>query len=187
MQAKDKPFTGPIHCHAKRQSVGSDMAERQGWNTRAIRVDKAHAQKNRNCWSDLERLAMLTEMERPNWVYWPDQGKWRAHPEGFPDREIQAVSFEELQLKIDQLSQAVAISHREIPRIERLHANVATLAHGDAPGYVLSQEQGKWRGYLRSHPDHSVQGESFDEVQFKLYRLYCDLTRDKSSTIRKVA
>jgi hypothetical protein len=130
---------------------------------------------------------MLTGMERPKWVFWQDQGKWCGHPEGSPDRAIQAASFDELQVKVQQLSQAVAKSPREIPRIERLNAKAETLAHMDAPGYVLSQDQGKWRGYLRSHPDHSVQGESFDEVQFKLYRLYCDLTRDKSSNIRKVA
>ena len=127
---------------------------------------------------------MLIGMERPKWVFWQDQGKWRGHPEGCPDREIQAASFDELQLKVSQLSQEVAKVPREIPRVER---PVAGNPNTDPRRYVLSQEQGKWRGHLEGYPDSSVQGESFDEVQFKLWQLHRNLIAGKPSNLRKVA
>ncbi|MEK6586735.1 MAG: hypothetical protein AABZ24_10325, partial [Nitrospirota bacterium] len=111
---------------------------------------------------------MIANMERPNWVYWQDQGKWRAYPDGSPDREIQAASFDELQLKVDQLSRNTPKSNREIQRIGQPKAGTSDL---DTLKYVLSQDQGKWRGYLEGYPDSPEQGESFDEVQFKLYQL----------------
>ncbi len=127
---------------------------------------------------------MIARMERPNWVYWPEQGRWRAHPEGCPDREIQAASFDELQFKVQQLSRDLAKSSREIPRIEPPKAGIG---HVQAPRYVLTQEQGKWRGYLQGYPDYSAQGESFDEVQSKLRQLCRDLTASKPFHLRKVA
>lgn len=127
---------------------------------------------------------MLTGMERPNWVYWPDQGKWRAYPEGSPDREIQGASFEELQFQIERLSREVARTPREIPRVERPTRSVLDL---DAPQYVLSQEQGKWHGHLLGYPEHAVQGESFDEVQFKLFQLCRNLIASKQLPLRKAA
>ena len=111
---------------------------------------------------------MIANMERPNWVYWQDQGKWRAYPEGSPDREIQTASFDELQFKIQQLSRDITKSSREIPRIEPPKAGITDL---NAPKYILSQDQGKWRGHLEGYPDSSVQGASFDEVQYKLGQL----------------
>jgi hypothetical protein len=127
---------------------------------------------------------MLTGMEPPNWVYWPDQGKWRAYPEGSPDREIQAASFDELQLKVQQVSREVARTTREISRVERPRRSVLDI---DAPQYVLSQDQGKWRGHLLGYPEHSAQGESFDEVQFKLGQLCRNLISAKQLTLRKAA
>ena len=127
---------------------------------------------------------MLTDMEKPNWVYWPDQGKWRAYPEGAPDREIQAASFEELQSKVQQLSREVPRSHREAPRIERQQPNAVNF---DTAQYVLVQDQGKWRGHLLGYPEHSAQGESFDEVQFKLYQLCRNLIAAKQLPLRKAA
>jgi len=127
---------------------------------------------------------MIASMERPNWVYWQDQGKWRAYPEGSPDREIQTASFDELQFKIQQLSRDVTKSSREIPRIERPKEEISDL---NAPKYILSQDQGKWRGHLEGYPDSSVQGASFDEVQFKLWQLYRNLIASKSSNLRKIA
>ena len=127
---------------------------------------------------------MIASMERPNWVYWQDQGKWRAYPEGSPDREIQTASFDELQFKIQQLSRDVTKSSREIARIERPKEEISDL---NAPKYILSQDQGKWRGHLKGYPDSSVQGASFDEVQFKLWQLYRNLIASKSSNLRKIA
>jgi len=123
-------------------------------------------------------------MERPNWVYWQDQGKWRAYPEGSPDREIQAASFDELQFKVQQLSRDTTKSSREIPRIGRPKAGIPDL---DTPRYLLSQDQGKWRGHLEGYPDSVVQGESFDEVQFKLGQLCRTLITGKPSNLRMIA
>ena len=127
---------------------------------------------------------MIANMERPNWVYWQDQGKWRAYPEGSPDLEIQTASFDELQFKIQQLSRDITKSSREIPRIERPKTEIPDL---NAPRYVLSQDQGKWRGHLEGYPDSVVQGESFDEVQFKLGQLCRTLITGKSSNLRMIA
>ena len=127
---------------------------------------------------------MIANMERPNWVYWQDQNKWRAYPEGSPDREIQAASFDELQFKVQQLSRDTNKSSREITRVERPKTEIPDL---NAPKYILSQDQGKWRGHLEGYPDSSVQGESFDEVQFKLWQFYRNLIAGKSSNLRKIA
>ena len=134
---------------------------------------------------------MIASMERPNWVYWKDQGKWRAHPEGSPDREIYAASFDELEFKIQQLSRDTTKSSREIAHVERPKPGLPDLNAPrpdlNTPKYILSQDQGKWRGHLESYPDSSVQGESFDEVQFKLWQLYRNLIAGKPSNLRKVA
>ncbi|MBS0166861.1 MAG: hypothetical protein JSR29_12320 [Nitrospira sp.] len=123
-------------------------------------------------------------MERPNWVFRQDQGKWLAHPEGNPQREIQAVSFEELRNKVQQLSQDLATSPREVPRVERPVVDQPRL---DTPRYVISLDQEKWCGYLQGYPDQSAQGDSFDEVEFKLSLLWRDLVNRKSPTLRKAA
>ncbi|MDH5498073.1 MAG: hypothetical protein OEY60_12080 [Nitrospira sp.] len=117
-------------------------------------------------------------------MYWPDQCKWRAYPEGSPDREIQAASFEELQFQIQRLSQEGTRTHREISHVERPRRIVLEL---DAPQYVLSQDQGRWHGYLLGYPEHSAKGESFDEVQFKLVQLCCNLMATKQLPLRKAA
>lgn len=131
---------------------------------------------------------MIADMERPKWVFWQDQGKWRGHPEGSPDREIQAASFDELQFKVQQLSRDITKSSREIPRIERPKERPKTESPDlNAPRYVLSQDQGKWRGYLEGYPDSSVQGESFDEVQFKLGQLCRTLISGRPSNLRMIA
>ena len=123
-------------------------------------------------------------MERPKWIFWEEQGKWRGHPEGSPEGAIQAASFDELQFKVQQLSREVAKTPREIPRVERPRPSVLDL---DAPQYVLSQDQGKWRGHLLGYPEHSAQGESFDEVQFKLWQLCRNLIAAKQLPLRKAA
>jgi hypothetical protein len=127
---------------------------------------------------------MIASMERPKWIFWQDQGKWRGHPEGSPDREIQAASFDELQFKVQQLSRDASKSGREVLRIEPSKAETPDM---NIPRYVLSQDQGKWRGHLEGYPDSLVQGESFDEVQFKLYQLCRDRMNRKLPHLRKIA
>ena len=128
---------------------------------------------------------MLTGMERPNWVFRQDQGKWLAHPEGNPQREVHAASFDELQIKVQQQTQDLAKSPRELPRVERSVVEQPRLL--DTPRYVISLDQDKWRGYLQGYPDQSAQGDSFDEVEFKLSLLWRDLLGKKSPTLRKAA
>ncbi|MBS0156826.1 MAG: hypothetical protein JSS38_19755 [Nitrospira sp.] len=149
-----------------------------------IQVIRAHVQKLGKCWSDRDGFAMLTGMERPNWVFRQDQGKWLAHPEGNPQWEVQAASFEELRFKVQQLSQDLATSPREVPRVERPEVDQPRL---DTPRYVISLDQEKWCGYLQGYPDQSAQGDSFDEVEFKLSLLWRDLVNRKSPTLRKAA
>lgn len=147
----------------------------------------AHVRKLEKCWSDPEGPAMLprmARMERPNWVFGQTQGKWFAYPEGHPQREVQAASFEELQAKVDQLSQEPTKSPRELPRIER---SVTEQPRIDTPRYVISLDQDKWWGHLQGYPDQSAQGDSFDEVEFKLSLLWRELVNRKSPPIRKAA
>jgi hypothetical protein len=42
--------------------------------------------------------------------------------------------------------------------------------------YILWEEQGLWRGYLKDHPGHVEQGKSFEELQTKLRRLQRELS-----------
>lgn len=42
--------------------------------------------------------------------------------------------------------------------------------------YILWEEQGLWRGYLKDYPGHVEQGKSFEELQAKLRRLQHDLS-----------
>lgn len=127
---------------------------------------------------------MLASMEQPNWVFWQDKGKWLAHPEGNPQREVQAASFEELDMKVQQLSQELATRPRELPRVER---SVTERPRMDMPRCVISLDHEKWRGYLQGYPDQSAQGDSFDEVEFKLSLLWRDLLNRQSPTSRKAA
>lgn len=141
-------------------------------------------QKMGKFWSDHIGSAMLTGMERPNWVFRQEQGKWLAHPEGHPQREVQAASFDELQVKVQQQSQDLVKSPRELPRTER---SVVDQPRMDTPRYVISLDQDKWRGHLQGYPDQSAQGDSFDEVEFKLSLLWRDLVNRKSPPVRKAA
>lgn len=53
--------------------------------------------------------------------------------------------------------------------------------------YMIWQDQGKWRGCLQNSPDQQVQGESFEELQFKLLQLHRDLISGRPSNLRKIA
>lgn len=184
MEVEDRSFCYPGHGHLNHQLVGRDMATRTRLGAVVIGADLAPVSENRNCWSDGDRFAKLTGMERPNWVYWPDQGTWRAYPEGAPDRAIHAASFEELQVQIERLSREVVKPPREIPRIERPRPSVLDI---DASQYVLSQDHGTWRGHLLGAPEHAAQGESFDEVQVKLGQLCRNLIAATQLPLRKAA
>lgn len=63
----------------------------------------------------------------------------------------------------------------------------ATFACMDMTKVQLWQDQGKWRAYLQDYPDQQVQGESFEELQFKLSQLCRELTSGKLPSVRKVA
>lgn len=41
--------------------------------------------------------------------------------------------------------------------------------------YILWEEEGRWRGYLKDHPGQVEEGKSFEELQTKLRRLQRDL------------
>ncbi|HMS85582.1 MAG TPA: hypothetical protein PKD12_18225 [Nitrospira sp.] len=128
-------------------------------------------------------------MERPNWVFGQEQGKWFAYPEGNPQREVRAASFEELDLKIQQMSQELTKASRELPRVERsvVERPRQDTPRLDTPRYIVSLDQDKWRGYLQGYPDQSAQGDSFDEVEFKLSLLWRELASRQSPPIRKAA
>lgn len=46
--------------------------------------------------------------------------------------------------------------------------------------YIFIQDQGKWCGYPKDHPDCQVHEESFQELQLKLHQLRLDLSRSAS-------
>lgn len=41
--------------------------------------------------------------------------------------------------------------------------------------YILWQDDNGWRGYLESYPEYEVHGESFEELQVKLWQLHQEL------------
>ena len=42
--------------------------------------------------------------------------------------------------------------------------------------YILWQDENGWRGYLEGYPEHEIYGESFEELQIKLWQLHQVLT-----------
>ena len=46
--------------------------------------------------------------------------------------------------------------------------------------YILWQDDNGWRGYLEGYPEYEVQGESFEELQVKLWQLHQELTSQYS-------
>jgi hypothetical protein len=46
--------------------------------------------------------------------------------------------------------------------------------------YIIIQEENGWRGYLEGYPEHEIYGESFEELQFKLWQLHQELTTQES-------
>jgi hypothetical protein len=45
--------------------------------------------------------------------------------------------------------------------------------------YNLWQDDKGWRGYLDGYPEYEIEGESFQELQVKLWQLHQDLTDDE--------
>ena len=42
--------------------------------------------------------------------------------------------------------------------------------------YILWQDDNGWRGYIQGYPEYEAQGESFEELQAKLWQLHQELT-----------
>ncbi len=42
--------------------------------------------------------------------------------------------------------------------------------------YILWQDDSGWRGYIQGYPEYEAQGESFEELQAKLWQLHQELT-----------
>ena len=42
--------------------------------------------------------------------------------------------------------------------------------------YILWQDDNGWRGYLEGYPEYEVQGNSFEELQVKLWQLHQELS-----------
>ena len=47
------------------------------------------------------------------------------------------------------------------------------------PKYNLWQDENGWRGYLEGYPQYEIRGESFEELQLKLWQLHQDLIADE--------
>lgn len=43
------------------------------------------------------------------------------------------------------------------------------------------QDGSEWRGYLQGYPEHEAHGESFEDLQIKLWQLHQDLIAQESA------
>lgn len=48
--------------------------------------------------------------------------------------------------------------------------------------YIIVQDGHGWRGYLEGYPDHETHGESFEDLQIKLWQLHQDLIVQESES-----
>lgn len=46
--------------------------------------------------------------------------------------------------------------------------------------YIIIQDGNGWRGYLEGYPEQEAYGESFEELQFKLWQLHQELIAQES-------
>ncbi|WHZ28239.1 MAG: hypothetical protein OJF51_003037 [Nitrospira sp.] len=46
--------------------------------------------------------------------------------------------------------------------------------------YIIMQDGNGWRGYLEGYPEHETYGESFEDLQIKLWQLHQDLIAQES-------
>lgn len=46
--------------------------------------------------------------------------------------------------------------------------------------YIIIQDGNGWRGYLQGYPEHETYGESFEDLQIKLWQLHQDLIAQES-------
>ncbi|MCP9438978.1 MAG: hypothetical protein NNA20_04115 [Nitrospira sp.] len=44
-----------------------------------------------------------------------------------------------------------------------------------ATKYIMWEEEGRWHGHLKDHPEILAQAESFEDLQIKLHSLHQDL------------
>lgn len=54
-------------------------------------------------------------------------------------------------------------------------SRLAILPPMHATNYIMWEEEGRWHGHLKDHPDILAQAESFEDLQIKLYSLHQDL------------
>lgn len=45
-----------------------------------------------------------------------------------------------------------------------------------ATKYIIWEEDGQWHGYLQDYPDLPTQGDTFEDLQMKLFDLHCEIT-----------
>ena len=46
--------------------------------------------------------------------------------------------------------------------------------------YIIIQDGNGWRGYLQGYPEHEAYGESFEDLQIKLWQLHQELIVQES-------
>ncbi len=46
--------------------------------------------------------------------------------------------------------------------------------------YIIVQDGNGWRGYLQGYPEHETYGESFEDLQIKLWQLHQELIAQES-------
>jgi hypothetical protein len=50
--------------------------------------------------------------------------------------------------------------------------------------YIIMQDGNGWRGYLEGYPEHETYGESFEDLQIKLWQLHQGLIAQESERNR---
>lgn len=46
--------------------------------------------------------------------------------------------------------------------------------------YIIMQDENGWRGYLEGYQEHEIYGESFEDLQIKLWQLHQELVAQES-------
>jgi hypothetical protein len=51
--------------------------------------------------------------------------------------------------------------------------------------YILWQDETGWRGYIEGYPEQEAQGNSFEDLQLKLWQLHQDFTKHEQEPERE--